>query len=261
MKRFTRILTLLLVALAVFSLAACSDNSSSSESEATTAVTEGTVDEKEKENETTPKRDVNLSELHAINYDGNDFAGAWHITEREEGDTYNSFTYVFDGDSSAYLMMGSMGYISNYELNPDINQIATQMMFGINGKYTYEFSDDKNSVTLTDSKTKKKTTLEKYMSFSCIPLPEADAKIDNNIVGAWKDDSGGFLYFDDQGIMYETQKGLSFTFYNYSAEDGKINTKCFMPDETKASVEYSVDGDTLTYNGYKYEKAETSELV
>ena len=239
MKRFTRILTLSLAALAVFSLAACSDNSSSSESEATTAVTEGTVDEKEKENETTPKRDVNLSELHAINYDGNDFAGAWHITEREEGDTYNSFTYV----------------------NPDINQIATQMMFGINGKYTYEFSDDNNSVTLTDSKTKKKTTLEKYMSFSCIPLPEADAKIDNNIVGAWKDDSGGFLYFDDQGIMYETQKGLSFTFYNYSAGDGKINTKCFMPDETKASVEYSVDGDTLTYNGYKYEKAETSELV
>ena len=261
MKRFTRILTLSLAALAVFSLAACSDNSSSSESEATTAVTEGTVDEKEKENETTPKRDVNLSELHAINYDGNDFAGAWHITEREEGDTYNSFTYVFDGDSSAYLMMGSMGYISNYELNPDINQIATQMMFGINGKYTYEFSDDKNSVTLTDSKTKKKTTLEKYMSFSCIPLPEADAKIDNNIVGAWKDDSGGFLYFDDQGIMYETQKGLSFTFYNYYAGDGKINTKCFMPDETKSSVDYSVDGDTLTYNGYKYEKAETSELV
>ena len=232
MKRFTRILTLSLAALAVFSLAACSDNSSSSESEATTAVTEGTVDEKEKENETTPKRDVNLSELHAINYDGNDFAGAWHITEREEGNTYNSFTYVFDGDSSAYLMMGSMGYISNYELNPDINQIATQMMFGINGKYNYEFSDDKNTVTLT-----------------------------NSIVGAWKDDSGGFLYFDDQGILYETQKGLSFTFYNYSAGDGKINTKCFMPDETKASVEYSVDGDTLTYNGYKYEKAETSELV
>ena len=103
MKRFTRILTLSLAALAVFSLAACSDNSSSSESEATTAVTEGTVDEKE--NETTPKRDVNLSELHAINYDGNDFAGAWHITEREEGDTYKSFTYVFDGDSSAYLMI------------------------------------------------------------------------------------------------------------------------------------------------------------
>ncbi|MBQ1829534.1 MAG: hypothetical protein II116_00615 [Ruminococcus sp.] len=46
MKRFTRILTLSLAALAVFSLAACSDNSSSSESEATTAVTEGTVDEK-----------------------------------------------------------------------------------------------------------------------------------------------------------------------------------------------------------------------
>ena len=194
-----------------------------------TAVTEGTVDEKEKENETTPKRDVNLSELHAINYDGNDFAGAWHITEREEGDTYNSFTYVFDGDSSAYLMMGSMGYISNYELNPDINQIATQMMFGINGKY--------------------------------IPLPEADAKIDNSIVGAWKDDSGGFLYFDDQGIMYETQKGLSFTFYNYSAEDGKVSTKCFMPDETNGSAEYSVDGDKLTYNNYQYERIDSSELV
>jgi hypothetical protein len=34
-----------------------------------------------------------------------------------------------------------------------------------------------------------------------------------------------------------------------------------MPDEIKASVEYSVDGDPLTYDGYKYEKAETSERV
>ena len=260
MKRFSRIIALSLAALSAISLAACSPgSSSSSEAETTAALTEITVDEAQ--TDTKPQREVNLSELHAVNYDGNDFAGAWHITERDEGDTYQSFTYVFDGDSSAYLIMGSMGYISNYELNTDINQIATQMMFGINGKYTYEFSDDKNTVTLTDSKTQKKTTLEKYMSYSCIPLPLPDAKIDSALVGAWKDDSGGFLYFDDQGIMYETQKGLSFTFYNYSAEDGNINTRCYMPDETKAEISYSVNGDTLTYNGYKYTKTEASELV
>ena len=260
MKRLMRILTLSLACAAAVSLAACSNGeSSSSEVQTTAAETDATHDEAASDTKTA--RDVNLTDLHAINYDGNEFAGAWHITERDEGETYRSFTYVFDGDSTCYLMMGSMGYISNYELNTDINQMATQMVFGINGKYTYEFSDDNNTLTLTDADTKKQTKLEKYMSFSCIPLPEADAKIDSELVGAWKDDSGGFLYFDDQGIMYETQKGLSFTFYNYSAEDGKINTKCFMPDETKASVEYSVDGDTLTYNGYKYEKAETSELV
>ena len=259
MKRSMRILTLSLASVAVISLAACSNGESSSEVQTTAAVTEATLDEAQSYVKT--ERGVNLSELHAINYDGNEFAGAWHITERDEGETYPSFTYVFDGGTACYLMMGSMGYISNYQLNPDINQIATQMMFGINGKYTYEFSDDGNTLILTDADTKKQTKLEKYMSFSCIPLPEADAKIDSSLVGAWKDDSGGYLYFDDQGIMYETQKGLSFTFYNYSAENGKVSTKCFMPDETKASAEYSVDGDKLTYNGYGYERIEASELV
>ena len=226
MKRLMRILTLSLACAAAVSLAACSNGeSSSSEVQTTAAETDATHDEAASDIKTA--RDVNLTDLHAINYDGNEFAGAWHITERDEGETYRSFTYVFDGDSTCYLMMGSMGYISNYD----------------------------------DADTKKQTKLEKYMSFSCIPLPEADAKIDSELVGAWKDDSGGFLYFDDQGIMYETQKGLSFTFYNYSAEDGKVSTKCFMPDETNGSAEYSVDGDKLTYNNYQYERIDSSELV
>ena len=160
-----------------------------------------------------------------------DLVGTW---------TLDDVTYVFTKDNLTISYSGDQSF---------------------NGKYTYEFSDDKNTVTLTDSKTQKKTTLEKYMSYSCIPLPLPDAKIDSALVGAWKDDSGGFLYFDDQGIMYETQKGLSFTFYNYSAEDGNINTRCYMPDETKAEISYSVNGDTLTYNGYKYTKTEASELV
>ena len=164
MKRLMRILTLSLACAAAVSLAACSNGeSSSSEVQTTAAETDATHDEAASDTKTA--RDVNLTDLHAINYDGNEFAGAWHITERDEGETYRSFTYVFDGDSTCYLMMGSMGYISNYELNTDINQMATQMVFGINGKYTYEFSDDNNTLTLTDADTKKQTKLEKYMSF------------------------------------------------------------------------------------------------
>lgn len=260
MKISSRIISLSLAALAVFSFASCSnDKNSSSGTENTSAVTETSADKETAA--ASSNREVNLSELHSVNYDGDDFAGAWHITEREGGETYQSFTYVFDGSGTSYLIMGSTGYISTYKINPDLNQMATQMVFGLNGKYVYEFSDDKNTVTLTDSETKSVIKLEKYMSFSFIPLPEPDSKIDSGLVGAWKDDSGGFLYFDDQGIMYETQKGVSFTYYSYSAEDGKINTKCYMPDETKATVEYSLDGDTLTYNSYKYEKIPASELV
>lgn len=263
MKILRLLASLSLAALTVIPLAACGENNTSSEMESTVAVTETARDETTSafSDTTVPDTEFDLKSLHAIHDNGNDFAGAWHITERDAGDTYSSFTYVFDGNTSSYLITGSMGYISKYEINPDIKQMASQMMFGINGKYTYAFSDDKNTVTLTDTGTKKNTTLEKYASFSCIPTPEADPEIDSELVGAWKNENGTYLYFDNRGIMYETIQGLSFTFYNYSAENGKVHLHYFNPDETTEEASYSTDGNTLTYNGSTYEHIDASELV
>lgn len=253
MKRMVLLITAAALTLTAAVFAGCGGQSSSAPE--TTAAQETTVASAVEE----VKKEVNLSDLHAINYEGNDFAGAWRITERE-GDTYEKFVYMFDGDSKAYLMMGTVGYCSNYQINPDIKQFAAQLAFGINGKYTYEFSEDKSSVTLTDVDTKSVTKLEKIMSFAYIPLPEKDAVIDDALVGAWADDSGGYLFFDNQGILYETQKGLSFTFYNYSAEDGKVKVKYYDPDEEHASYDYQLKDDKLTFNNYQYERVSASEL-
>lgn len=256
MKRLNGIIALSLAAVMAAGFAGCGQASSQAQEttvEVTTAAaTEAATDEVVKE--------VNLSKLHEVNYDGNDFAGAWHITGGE-GDKYESFVYVFDGGKDAYLVVGTMAYCGHYEINAEIKQFATQLAFGLNGKYTYKLSEDKNTMVLTNTENQAETTLERIMSFSFIPLPEEGASIDDALVGAWADDSGGYLYFDDQGIMYESQKGLSFTFYNYSAEDGVITAKYYMPDAQEDSYKYSVDGETLKYNDYEYKKISAGELV
>ena len=132
MKILRLFASLSLAALTVIPLAACGENNTSSEMESTVAVTETARDETTSafSDTTVPDTEFDLKSLHAIHDNGNDFAGAWHITERDAGDTYSSFTYVFDGNTSSYLITGSMGYISKYEINPDIKQMASQMMFG-----------------------------------------------------------------------------------------------------------------------------------
>lgn len=208
-----------------------------------------------------------LNDLHKINYEGDKFAGAWTISEGE-GSQLESFVYLFDGNGEfAYLMVGTMGYITKYELKTDNSSgtekelFNTKTLFGLNGDYTYEFSEDGMTATLTSEETGKTSTIQKIISYDYIPFPKSGAKIDKELCGAWTDDKDEYLCFDENGIMYATQKGLSFTFYNYSAENGKIDAIYTMKEEISESYDYSIEDDKLNFDGSVYKRIPMSELV
>ena len=255
MKRFQRILTLAVAAAMTLTLAAC-QGGSSSQAPTGEAATSAAAEEASA-SEMAVKTD--LSKLHAVDYDGDEFAGAWRITEGT-GEQFKNFSFVFDGSVNAYLVVGSMAYCGKYELNTEEKIFGTQQAFGLNGTYHYEFSEDKNTVSLTNTETNDLTVMQKQVSFTFIPKAEAEFEIDEALLGAWKDDSGGYLYFEDNGIMYDAQKALSFTFYTYSAGDGKVEATYYTTKAEEIASTYKVEGDRLTYNDYPYTRISADEL-
>lgn len=207
-----------------------------------------------------------LSELHPINYNGDQFAGAWQITEGE-GTKYKSFVFVFDGEKTAYLIIGTTGYIEYYKLEnkpddtgTDVPTIKAEMMFGINGTYTYEFSNDSNTLKLTNIADQTTLTLTKLATFSFIPLPDPEPAIDEALLGAWSDSEGEYYYFDKSGIMYNSINELSFTYSKYSAKDGKVTSTYTTNKEETVENNYSVKDDVLTYGNYTYKRIPVEEL-
>lgn len=254
-----KIISIILVCGMILSFAGCGDNSENSE--ATTAETTSSVEE------TTQQTDDNKADLQSLHSfdaeNGNAFAGAWTITDGE-GSQYESFVYVFDGNKSASIVIDTMGYIGEYSMTTSEKGeeiLSSQLMFGINGNYTYKISDDKNTINLTNTETEAVTTLQRVVSFDCIPIPDKNAKIDSKLLGAWKSEDGEYYYFDESGIMYNNQYGTIFTYFTYSAENSVITATYKMGDETTDTYEYSVQGNTLTLNGYTYNKIPAGELI
>ena len=98
-------------------------------------------------------------------------------------------------------------------------------------------------------------------NYNSIPEAEKNPVIDEKLLGAWKDDTGAYLYFDKNGIMYANQVGVNFSFYTYSAKDGKITQTYTMKEKTTEEATYSFDGETLLYNNYEYQRISADELV
>lgn len=258
MKLLIKILCAVLALSSIAVFAGCGEDDDSLVA-TTSAIEETTEDSKMNVTD-----QADLSKLHAINYEGDEFAGAWQIVDGE-GSKYKSFVYVFDGNKKAYLVIGTTGYIENYSIeskteNGQTESIFTaQMMFGINGSYTYQFSEDKNELTLTNTKTKKTTTLNKLATFSYVPIPDPEPVVDEALLGAWKDDNGEYYYFDKSGIMYNSY-GVTFMYAKYSAKDSKVTYTFTSNKEETNAVDYSVKGDTLTFNGNPFKKIQVSEL-
>lgn len=209
---------------------------------------------------------TDLSKLYSINYEGDEFAGAWQITEGE-GSKFKSFVFVFNGSKKAYLVIGTTGYIENYKIETKTDEsgntaqtFTSEMMFGINGTYTYKFSEDKNSVVLTNTENNKTTTMQKLASFSYIPIPDPEPVIDEELLGAWADDQGEYYYFDKSGIMYTSNNSLTFTFSKYSAKDGKVNSTYTTTGEETITTDYSIKDDTLTFGDYTYNRISADDL-
>ena len=238
-------------------------SSTPSEASAATAATAAaaTADEKTTADASKLKKETDLSKLHPFAQPGDMFTGCWKITDGF-GSQYSHFTYAFDGNKNAYLLVGTMAYNGVYEIhNKDGKDVfTTQLMFGLNGDYTYDFSKDKQSVVLTDVDTNDTTTLTKTESYNSIPKAPDDPKIDEALLGAWADDTGEYLYFGRDGIMYKTQKSINYTFYTYSAEKGVVTATYNMLKDTEETAAYSLKGDVLLYDSYEYHRISADEL-
>ena len=251
-----KILTLILASAIASSscaaLASCSNNKDEKKESVQNTTVEETVNKAEEDKATSDEAEdseVDLMMLHGVSSEPeNDFTGSWQIVDGE-GSQYKSFVYMFDGTTNSVLMTGSVGQIAVYSVKDETDDsgntqtyFTSQMMFGINGKYTFEFSQDKQKVVLTNTE---------------------DKKTDEKLLGAWRSDDGEMLYFNKSGIMYDVIPNINFYFATYNA-DGKnvaweYSYKESKPESNK--TEYSVNGNTLTFENVKYEKISASELV
>lgn len=253
MKKFKAIFAIVISALCVFAFAGCDDNPSSSEPTESTEHIEVT--------ETQNNKEFDIRNLHSFDLEnGDEFAGAWQITAGA-GAKLGDFVYVFDGKDSANLIAGTTGYCGKYVLDESAHTFTCQLMFGINGVYTYE-KNSNDEIVLTNSDSKETTTLTRVASFDVLPIPMEDAEIDNDLLGAWKSESGEYYYFDESGIMYQNQYGTMFTYYKYSAKDGVLTAVSNIgKEEQNETFEYTVTGEELIIDGYEYTKTSTDELI
>lgn len=270
MKKIIALLLSCTAAASCLTLCACGNDKQSGQESGTSAATTAAAENKKSSADQSKSGEVDLMKLHGVSDEPqNDFVGAWKITGGE-GKQYKSFVYMFDGTTHSVLMTGSVGQIAVYSVDDvadakgNTQSVFTcQMIFGINGKYTYQFSKDKKQVVLTNIDDKSTTTLEKLDSYEYIPVPEENPKIDKKLVGAWSADDGEMMYFGEDGIMYEVIKGLNFYFATYNA-DGKKASWAYSytsSNPKNESAEYSIKGDTLTFNGHDYKRISPSELV
>lgn len=233
-----------------FAMAGCNQQESSSENKETTTATEGTTSSADL------KKSTDISALHSYDENGDALAGAWKITGGE-GEQYKSFIYLFDGKGSASLIVDNMGYMGKY--TADDTKFACQLMYGINGKYTYKKED--KTITLTNTETYKTTTLEKCESFSILPKPDGEINTDEKLLGAWASENGEYYYFGADGVMYHNQFSTIYNYASYSTSDGKIKSRYVMSEEVDEEFEYQInEEDVLTIDGYEYKRISADEL-
>lgn len=253
MKHFKNIISAAVVMTMLFSFSACNESNSSSKTEETTAEQQTTA-------EITYEKEADLTKLHKYDLNGDDFAGMWKITEGV-GDSLESFIFGFDGKKMAYLMIDNIGYIGKYSFGEKDGEktFNTQLLFGLDGTYTYKFSDDKATVELVNVEDQTKTVMQKIDNFCSIPTAKENPKIDEELLGAWMSSFGEYLYFDKNGIMYDSFS-FQYTFSNYNAENGVIASTYKMKQDIEDEYEYKIDGDVLTFNNDTFMRISAEEI-
>ena len=174
MKRSSlKILCAALSLVTALSLTACGtgNNTGSESKQETTAAPETTQAATQQTSGTTPSGEIvteaDLSKLFTVKSAEDPFAGDWQITDGT-GSQLEHFYYRFDGSGTAYISVGTIGYIGTYtnEKQDGKDVFTTQLMFGLDGSYTYAFSEDKKTVTLTNTADKSTSTMKK-IPYTC----------------------------------------------------------------------------------------------
>lgn len=263
MKKIYTVMALLIAVTALFS--GCQDDKASSNSTDSTskASQSSQSDTQSAAAEKGESLSFGESELPfaTVYKDGDEFEGAWKIVDGT-GSQFEHFAFCFNGGGKGAIAIDNTGYYAKYEIKEDDGKktFTSQMLFGINGEYTYAVSDDNSKITLTKTDDNSTLTMQKIKNFNCKP-DLSNSKADENLVGAWKSEDEEYFYFDESGLMYQNQYNTMFTYAAYTADGSVLTAKYSMEGEMSDEYEYTVDGDRLTLNGFSYERIETDELL
>lgn len=157
-----------------------------------------------------------------------EIAGSYQKTAGEEGQTI-----------TVDKTFGSF-----YQNMPATYSISGSRLFG-NQEMTCTYSED-YQFTLKQGKREKKQ----------LDLPE-DFTADENLVGTW---IFRYMNYDIYKVTFNNDGSMVLEFvqdgvkYNgvYTLEDSKINFTYYANDSTVVPIDYSVDGDILTFMGYAF---------
>jgi len=262
-KILKKFIALTLVVMAITAFSGCDNGSSSSQPETAVPTTaESNTVEPTTVDPVFLDIKADLNSLHDYDKEnGDELAGAWQITGGS-GDQFENFVYTFDGKGKAMLALGNMSYLSDYTIDESYKTVEIRLVFGLNGQYNYEFSEDKDFVILENTEDGSTTKIEKLEDFSMIPAFEESPKVNEKLLGAWLSENGEYIYFGADGIMYQNLYDVSIIYSNYSVDDDVITSKYSMQNENMIDTyEYTVDNKVLTMNGEIYNRIPASELV
>lgn len=243
-----KILSFLLLSILTFTVVMTGCNSDNSKQIETTAATEASA-----EKEVSADSEAILKEYFAKSVEGdNPLYGTWAIED------FDYVSFIFRNDELAELAMGTEGSFSALEIDESKKTLDTSFIVGLQGKYSYELSDDEKTLTLTAEKTNAETVLTRQEPYDFIPDAPEKTVIDENILGWWTGENSQIFYFGKDGIMYSNIIS-SETCYTYEAKDGKINAVYDIGGDVNYDVEYQYKDGTLTIDGNDYEKFDPFE--
>ena len=177
-----------------------------------------------------------------------DFYGTW------QPETFSYMNVMFRNDNLAEMITGSEGYFSEYGIDEKNKTVKLQLMPNvIDGEYNYEFSDDKQKLTLTSDSTEY--VFVKQNDFTMVPEPPEKPMIDSDILGWWENKDGLFYCFQKDGLMYENNISME-TVYTYTHQDNKIVATYSIGSDMTDEFIYSFKNGELTLDGEKCTKKE-----
>lgn len=148
-----------------------------------------------------------------------------------------------DGEDGKTLTVNKT-FGSFYQSMPATYSISGSRLFG-NQELTCTYSDEYN-FTLSQSKREK----------NLLDLPE-DFTPDEELVGSWVFKYMGYeiykVTFNEDGsmVLEFIQDGVTYNGI-YTIEDTKINFTYYANESVAVPLDYSVDGDNLTFMGYGF---------
>lgn len=185
--------------------------------------------------------------------------GTWKITDGS-GTNYDTMSYVFKADSTVYLALGNTAFVGKYSYSKNTegqDTLTANLYFGINGTYTYAYTNNENTLTLKANEST--IVLTRQEDYNFMPEAPSDPVIDKKLLGNWGAADGNPITYSffENGTMINNNYNQNITYAAYSAKDGEIQLTYNMGDKQESVYKYSFDGETLIIDTVKFKKIES----